>query len=261
MKLILAVLILTLSVLPALADPGNVSGPKALQLTVYNGNFALVKDTRSIDLKSGMNSIAVEDVAARIDPTSILFKSITSPNSVAILEQNYQYDLISPDNILNKSIGQTVFFTWSDAAGKFHDEQGTLLSGPANGGVVIKRQDGEIELHPMGQVTVHQMPEGLHPKPTLNWLLNSDKAGSQDAQISYITDGIGWKADYVALVNKDDSALDLAGWVTLNNQSGATYKDSKLTLMAGDVRRVQPQGQYDRKAMFYSDLKIGRAHV
>jgi hypothetical protein len=82
------------------------------------------------------------------------------------------------------------------------------------------------------------MPEGLHPKPTLNWLLQSDRAGDQDAQISYITNGIGWNADYVALVNKDDTALDLTGWVTLNNSSGATYNDAKLTLMAGDVRRT-----------------------
>jgi hypothetical protein len=83
------------------------------------------------------------------------------------------------------------------------------------------------------------MPEGLHPKPTLNWLMNSSKAGEQQAEISYITEGIGWKADYVALVNADDTALDLAGWVTLNNQSGASYSDAKLTLMAGDVRRIQ----------------------
>jgi hypothetical protein len=228
--------------MPALADPGSVSGPKSLQLTVYNGNFALVKDTRSIDLTAGVNSIAVEDVAAKIDPTSILFKSITAPNSVAILEQNYQYDLVNPSNILNKSLGKEIIYTrYQDSSTS--QSIGTLMSGPANGGVVIKRQDGKIELSPSGIATLGSMPEGLHPKPTLNWLLKSDKARRQDAQISYITNGIGWKADYVALVNKDDSALDLAGWVTLNNQSGATYKDANLTLMAGDVRRVQPRDQ------------------
>jgi hypothetical protein len=243
MKNILAVLILSLLIGPTLADPLSVSPPKALQLTVYNGNFALVKDTRSIDLRTGVNSIAVEDVAARIDPTSILFKSITSPNSVTILEQNYQYDLISPDNILNKSLGHQVTYT------QFRDNTsiqatGALLSGPANGGVVIKHDNGTIELNPSGTATLDSLPEGLHPKPTLNWLLKSDKSGAQDAQISYITDGLGWKADYVALVNKDDSMLDLTGWVTLNNESGAIYKDAKLTLMAGDVRRVQPQNDF-----------------
>jgi hypothetical protein len=251
MKLILSILILSILIAPALAAPETVSGPQALQLTVYNGNFALVKDTRSIDLRAGMNSIAVEDVAAKIDPTSILFKSITAPNSVTILEQNYQYDLISPDNILNKSLGEEVIYT------RYLDNStsqsiGTLLSGPANGGVVIKRQDGKIELNPSGTATLGAMPEGLQPRPTLNWLLQSDKAGAQDAQISYITDGIGWKADYVALVNKNDSALDLAGWVTLNNQSGATYNDAKLTLMAGDVRRVQESDQYVRNKGGYT---------
>jgi hypothetical protein len=106
---------------------------------------------------------------------------------------------------------------------------------------VILTNEGTLILRPQGQVSLEKMPQGLHPKPTLNWLVTSNKAGKQDAQISYITDGIGWKADYVALVNQDDSALDLTGWVTLNNNSGATYADAQLTLMAGDVRREQPR--------------------
>lgn len=219
----------------------SVTGPKSVQLTVYNGGFALVRDTRGVTLKGGMNSIEVEDVAAKIDPTSVLFKTLTAPNSVTILEQNYQYDLISPDNILNKSVGQQVTFTSFDSNGKPYTQSGVLLAPPANGGVVVKMDDGGMVLRPQGQVSLQKMPDGLHPKPTLNWLLEADKAGDQDAQISYITDGIGWKADYVALVNKDDTALDLTGWVTLNNNCGATYSDAKLTLMAGDVRRVQPQ--------------------
>lgn len=219
----------------------TVSGPKSLQLTVYNSNFALVRDTRAVSFISGMNSIEVSDVAAKIDPTSVLFKTLTAPNSVTILEQNYQYDLISPDNILNKSVGQRVTFTSFDSNGKPYTQSGILLAPPSNGGVVIKADDGTMILRPQGQVSLERMPQGLHPKPTLNWLVTSSKAGDQDAQISYITDGIGWKADYVALVNKDDSALDLTGWVTLNNNSGATYPDAKLTLMAGDVRRQQPR--------------------
>jgi hypothetical protein len=216
----------------------GVSGPKAVQLTVYNQNFALVKDMRAVTLKTGVNSIDVEDVASRIDPTSVLFKSITAPNSVVILEQNYQYDLISPDNILNKSVGQKVVFTRFDDQGKSHTQTGTLLNPPKNGGMVILAETGEMILNPSGQVSLQKMPEGLHPKPTLNWMLRSDRDGEQNAEISYITDGIGWKADYVALVNRNDTALDLTGWVTLNNQSGATYDDAKLTLMAGDVRRI-----------------------
>jgi len=229
--------------LVALAGPAvvaaGVSGPKSVGLTVYNSNFALVKDTRTITLGSGITSIEVEDVAARIDPTSVLFKSITAPNSVGILEQNYQYDLISPENILNKSVGQRVTFTSFNDQGQPYTQSGVLLNPPRNGGTVVKTDDGRMVLNPSGQVSLEKMPEGLHPKPTLNWLLQCEKAGEQDAEISYITDGIGWKADYVALVNGPDTALDLSGWVTLNNNSGTTYTNANLTLMAGDVRRVR----------------------
>ena len=242
MKWTAALLIAVFSLSSGACLAQSVTGPKSVQLTVYNGGFALVRDTRGVTLKSGMNSIEVEDVAAKIDPTSVLFKTLTAPNSVTILEQNYQYDLISPDNILNKSVGQRVTLTSFDSNGKPYTQSGILLAPPANGGVVIKMDDGSMVLRPQWQVSLQKMPDGLHPKPTLNWLLNADKAGDQDAQISYITDGIGWKADYVALVNKDDTALDLTGWVTLDNKCGATYSDAKLTLMAGDVRRVWPSG-------------------
>ncbi len=217
----------------------SVTKTKSVQLTVYSGGFALVRDVRGVTLKKGVNSIEVEDVAAKIDPTSVLFKPLTSANSVDILEQNYQYDLISPENILNKAAGQRVTFTQFDSNGKPFTESGVLLAPPSNGGVVIKTDNGGIVLQPEGQVSLQKMPEGLHPKPTLNWLLHSEADTAQDAQISYITDGAGWKADYVVLVNKDDTALDLNGWVTLNNNSGATYSDAKLTLIAGDVRRVR----------------------
>lgn len=240
-----------LTVAPVASGAQSVSPPKSLHLTVYNQNFALVKDVRAVSLAAGLNSINVEDVAGVIDPTSVLFKSLTAPNSVSILEQNYQYDLISPQNILNKSVGQRVTFTRFDQSGRPYTESGVLLNPPKNGGTIIRTDDGKIVLNPDGQASLEKMPEGLHPKPTLNWLLNSDVAGAQDVEISYIANDIGWKADYVALVNKNDSALDLSGWVTLNNNSGATYNNAKLTLMAGDVRRVQ-QPAYSRAVGAYA---------
>lgn len=235
----------------ALACSGSaaqtVSDSKSIALTVYNADFALVRDQRAVTLTRGVNSIEVPDVAARIDPTSVLFRSLTAPNSVGILEQNYQYDLISPENILDKSVGQRLTFTRFDSEGRAHVDTGVLLNPPRNGGTVVKGDDGSIVLNPPGAISLLKMPEGLHPRPTLNWLLSSDRAGEQQAEVSYITDGIGWKADYVALVDKDDASLDLAGWVTLNNQSGATYADARLTLMAGDVRRlrqdIMPRGK------------------
>lgn len=239
----LLIAIAALVVLPSVLAAQSVSAPEGVQLTVYNGNFALVKDTRTIRLNQGINSIEVEDVAARIDPTSILIKSLTNPNAVTILEQNYQYDLINPDNILNKSVGQRVTFTCFDDNGRPYTQSGILLSPVSNGGIVIRTDDGNVVLSPQGQISLVKMPEGLHPKPTLNWLLRSDRAGDQQAEISYLTEEVGWRADYVVLVNKNDTALDLNGWVTLNNQSGVTYDDAKLTLMAGDVRRVREMRQ------------------
>ena len=258
MRWTIIILIVALSLLPVVSGGQSVSEPKSVQLTVYNQDFALVKDTRTVTLSSGVNSIEVGDVAARIDPTSVLFKSITAPNSVSILEQNYQYDLINPDNILNKSVGQKVTLTSFDVNGKPYTQSGTLMNpatipAPNNdnysyynrnyistGGIVVKTDDGRVVLRPQGQISLEKMPEGLHPKPTLNWLLQSDKAGEQQAEISYITEGIGWKSDYVVLVNKNDNALDLTGWVTLDNKSGTSYQNAKLTLMAGDVRKLQP---------------------
>lgn len=236
-----SLLVLTLAVASVPCAAQSVSGPKSVQLTVYNGNFALVRDTRTVTLSKGTTSIDVEDVAARIDPTSVLFKSVSNPNSVSILEQNYQYDLISPENMLNKSVGQRVVFTRFDSDGRPHTQGGVLLNPPANGGTVIRADSGELILNPQGQVSLEKMPEGLRPKPTLNWMLRCDTEGEQTAEISYITDGLNWHADYVALVNDTDTALDLSGWVTLSNQCGTTYTDARLTLMAGDVRRIQPQ--------------------
>jgi len=257
MKYILSIALIAAVLVPAACQAQSVSKSKSAQLTVYNGGFALVKDTRTVTLKKGINSIEVADVAAQIDPTSILFKTLTAPNSVAILEQNYQYDLISPDNILNKSVGEKLFFTTYGEKGITRASEGTLLCPPQNGGIVIKDNDGTVVLRPSGEITLRKLPEGLKSTPTLNWLLASDEAGSQDSEISYITNGIGWKADYVALVNKDDTALDLTGWVSLNNNSGTTYKDAKLTLMAGDVRTIQPQAMggfsENRKATYRID--------
>ncbi len=220
----------------------TASPPEKTAITVYNDGFALVKDVRDISLEKGINSVMVEDVSARIDPTSVLFKPLENSVSVSILEQNYQYDLISPENILKKSVGKRVTYTRYDSDGKPHRETGTLLNPPDNGGTVIKNDSGEMVLNPYGEVSVVEMPEGLRPKPTLNWLLRSDSTQTVKSELSYITEGIAWKADYVVLVSEDDTSLDLSGWVTLSNKTGTTYNDASLMLIAGDVRRERDYG-------------------
>lgn len=210
-----------------------------LAITAYSSGFALVKDTRAISLKSGIGKIDIQDVASTIDPTSVLFKTLSGPGFVSILEQNYQFDLINPENILKKSTGVKLTFTRFDSSGKPHTESGTLVSDGHS--MVVKGDDGNVTLNPLGQISLAKMPAGLRSKPTLNWLLDTTKDGIYKSQLSYIANGVSWKADYVVLVNESDTLLDLTGWVTLTNNCGTTFKNAKLMLIAGDVRRVTPQ--------------------
>lgn len=253
MKSFLIALVLLIISTAAFAAPDSVS------MTVYNDNFALIRENRTINLGKGISSINIEDVAALIDPTSILFKSITAPNAVSILEQNYKYDLISPESVFRKSVGQRVTFTNYDDSGRPYSTTGTLLNEANPRQAVIKTDDGKIVLAPSGEISLLELPEGLISKPTLNWLLSTEDAGEHKAELSYITSGLSWNSDYVVLVNKEDTRVDLAGWVTMNNRSGATYTDANLTLMAGDVRRIQPEPMHEAAAfdgMNYKQLAM-----
>jgi len=217
---------------------------QGVEVTVYNQNFGLVKEIRQMDLKKGISTVAVQDVAARIDPSTVHFRSLDNPDGVAILEQNYQFDLLSPNAVLEKSIGKLVRLLRVLPDGKKESLDGILLSPPSQG-IIIKTGDGRYLLNPSGEIEVLQLPDGLISQPTLVWKLEADKGGSQRTELTYITDGIDWRADYVVTVNKDDNKLDLDGWVTLTNQSGATYRDARLKLVAGDVRRQAPQSRME----------------
>lgn len=226
----------------ALALAGNAAAPSAagpggLALTVYNNDLALVKDARSIDLKSGTTTVRFDDVAARIDPTSVLFRALDHPGEVSLLEQNYQYDLADADRLLSRYLGRPVTVVMKDNA----TQAGTLLSFDGAGLVL---QDGGVKIVNRAEVksvTLGDLPGGLVVKPTLVWDLASRRSGAETVEVSYLTSGISWHAEYVALANAEDTGLDLTGWVSIDNQSGATYEDAKLKLIAGDVNRVQPE--------------------
>ncbi len=223
-------------------------------LTIYNQNFALVKDKRRIELGAGRNSVTVEDVAALIDPTSVHFKSLTAPNAVSVREQNYQYDLINPTTLLNKSVGKRVLLRQKLGNGQVNVLEGTIITpvsamvaqtGDGGGGsssvysgLVIRTADGRLVLNPEGEISLMEMPSGLVPIPLLAWLVDCTQPGVHDAEISYITSGLTWKSDYVAILAADDKSVDVTGWVTLDNKSGTTYENASLQLVAGDVRRV-----------------------
>lgn len=215
-----------------------------MSLTVYNGGFGLVKDVRNFKLSSGRQTLVVPNVASRIEPDSVAIRSISSPGSFAVLEQNYRYDLISPVNILRKSIGQDVIVRQVLPNGDVHDTFGTLLSAPSqegsNLGAVIRLQNQDLMLNPEGTIIVRQMPKNLLSQPTLMWELESDLAGQNSVELSYITGGLSWESNYVLSLNDDGSRGDLKGWVTMINESGANYENCKLKFLAGDVNRVAP---------------------
>lgn len=245
-----------MSLITALAMGALVSQtPGNTELTIYNQGFALVKDVRSLDLKVGVQNVRIEDVAQMIEANSVGIRSVSKPGSFSVLEQNYQYDLISPMAILNKAVGKKITFNQYMADGRINVIEGTLLSSPtavisdANGGnsatwngMVIRTDDGRIILNPSGQIEVSSIPEGLISKPSLLWMLDSRQAGENSVELSYLTQGISWKSDYVLSLDQAGKIGDFKGWVTLTNNSGATFKDARLKLLAGEVFRETAMG-------------------
>lgn len=272
MKKLIFSAMLVMAVLPCGSDPVDaqekqVSGKnsKNIALTIYNQNFGLVKDVREIELDKGVNFVRFSDVAAAIDPTTVNFMSLTAPNTVVVREQNYQYDVMDRDTILNKLVGETITLKRYADNGSSTETTGELLNQPivtivdTNGnprtkhsGIVLKTDDGII-VSPAGELKLSALPKDLVPKPALLWKLEAVKGGLHDTEISYQTRGLSWHCDYVAVANDDDSQVDLTSWVTLDNKSGSSYKNASLKLLAGDVHRVQPQVHH-RMAMMKSTM-------
>lgn len=228
-----------------------------VEITVYNADFGLVKEIRSMNLSQGRQEVRIEDVAAHIDPTSVGFRALKG--TIQILEQNYQYDLLSPNSILMKSIGKRVRFRQLLENGQSIVTEGVLLSAPGQvvasgggytdyGGIVVRTDDGRIVLNPTGTIEVLEIPQGLISKPTLMWELMAGNAGMHELELAYLTNQIGWKANYVLTLNDTDTRASLNGWVTINNRSGKTYENARLKLVAGDVRRVREYAEMQMRA-------------
>jgi hypothetical protein len=226
---------------------------KELYITIYNNNLGLVKDVRELNLAIGVSELQFMGVAERINPTTVHIKSLVKSDSLSVLEQNYEYDLLNPTKLLDKYVGQQVkLIDKNYYTGKEEIYDATLLS--TNQGTIYKIGD-EIHINPSGRVILPKIPENLIAKPTLVWMLNNTLRGKQRVEASYLTDGIGWKADYVATLNEDDTKSDLSGWVTIDNKSGAAYKDATIQLIAGDVNRVQ-QPQVMREGLYMAKSAV-----
>ncbi len=220
---------------------------QSVAVTIYNQDLALVKDMRKVNLRTGLNALALRDVSAQMRPETALLRSINAPGSLNLLEQNFDFDLLTPQKMLEKYVGRTVSIVKTNpATGAETTEKATVLS--ANNGVVLKIGN-RIETGLPGRIVYDDVPENLRDRPTLVTQINNKGAIDQTVELSYLTGGLAWKADYVAELNDKENQLDLSGWVTLTNTSGASYKNAKLQLVAGDVNRVQEQMRPMAKTM------------
>jgi hypothetical protein len=215
--------------------PTAEAAQSAVALTVYNKGTALVQDRRRFDLSQGLNQVSFVDVAASIDPTSVLIKPLSKPAETSILEQNYEFDLVGGSALLEKYLDQQIVVVTKD--GK--EYTGKLLSG--RGDLVLQEGGGKVtvvKLDNVQEFSFPELPQGLITKPTLVWLLRAAQAGPEDLEVTYLTGGLTWQSDYVLLLSAAEDAIDLDGWVTLTNTSGASYLDAKLKLIAGDLQRT-----------------------
>jgi len=217
----------------------TLSDQTAVEVTVYNSNLGLIKDTRQVDVPKGRGELLFMDVASHIRPVTVHVQSVDNPQGFTVLEQNYEYDLISSKKILDKYVGKKIkIIDWNRYQDRRDVVDAVLLSN--NKGQVFKIKD-EIYLGHPGVRVLPQLPQNLIAKPTLTWLYDNERSRPQRLVVSYLTNNINWKADYVVLVNKDDTSADISGWVTIINKSGATYRDARLKLVAGEIHRAKEE--------------------
>jgi hypothetical protein len=214
-----------------------------IALTIYNSNLGLVKEQRTVKVFNGVGELKFMDVASQIIPTSVQIKSLADPESLQVLEQNYEYDLLNPEKLLDKYIGKEVrLYTKNPYTDREDVVTATLLS---NNGQPIYKIGDDITFGYPGRVIFPKVPDDLIAKPTLVWLLDNSLNSIQKIEASYLTNNINWRSDYVVTLNAKDDKADLSGWVTIDNHSGASYKNAKLKLVAGDVNRVKEKMEYE----------------
>jgi hypothetical protein len=226
------------------ADEISVGTDKqtAIAVTIYNQDLALIRDSRTVDLQAGMNDIAFIDVSAGIRPETALLTA--AGGGLTVTEQNFDYDLLTPQKLLEKSVGTTIrVFRTNPTTGADTAEDAKVLA--VNNDMAVLQIGDRIETAIPGRLVYSAVPANLRVRPTLVTKAISDKAGPTPVALSYLTHGLSWAADYVASLSPDEKTVDLNGWVTLTNQSGVTYKDAKLQLVAGQVNQVQQAMQRD----------------
>ncbi len=227
-------------------------------VTVYSQNFGLVKEVRSFELKKGTQEIQLREIPALIDPTSVHLRSLTAPKSVSILEQYFENDVVDPNKILSKHIDKEIEISTS----KGEVLRGKLLNAGAD--LVIALSNGEIMLirnKETASIKFPGLPEGLVTKPSLTWVINSESNKEHQFEMEYLTRGLNWHAEYVAILAADEATLDIGAWMNIDNKSGASYNRARLNLVAGDVNLAQERGPTPRFKMLQAEAMSVQADV
>jgi hypothetical protein len=221
-----------------------------LSVTVYNSDIALVRDVRTLRLPAGTVDLQFMDIAATVNPATVHFRSLTNPAALAVLEQNYEYDLLEPDKLLRKYVGRevTLVRTRQEAGTTRQEEVRARLLSYNNAPVWQIGTEIVTGLH-ADHIRFPELPGNLYSRPTLIWTLQNDGALEHRVEASYLAGKLAWNADYVLTVGRDDEAADLDGWVTLTNSSGTAFANAKLQLVAGDLNRV-------RRELFKADMAV-----
>ncbi|MBV8280665.1 MAG: DUF4139 domain-containing protein, partial [Candidatus Eremiobacteraeota bacterium] len=230
-------------IVPAIAqgsDPiertSTLAEQQAVSVTIYNDNLALVRDERRLAMPKGMQRLALRDVSAQIDPTTAILHSLTSSGAVSVIEQNFNFDLLSPETLLEKYVGREVTVVHVNPhTGAEIREQAKVLA--VNGGVVLQYAN-RIETSVDGKLLFPSIPSNLRDRPTLVTDLDNAYDGEQTLELDYLTGGLSWRADYVGVLNADDTRMDLNGLVTLTNTSGTSYENAHMQLVAGNLNRA-----------------------
>jgi len=241
-------LVLTAGV--ALLTPSGFAEPA---LTIYNQNFAVVRDTVPLDLKEGVNEIRFSDMTATAETDSVILRDPSGKVKLQVLEQSYRNDPVSQEFLLSLNEGKTISFFIREPNKADRTVEGKIIrSGYGAGGQnqtqPIIEVDGKLQFSLPGEPLFPALGDDTILNPTLAWKLNASEAGKLDAELAYVTGGLSWHADYNIVAGENSDIIDMVGWVTFDNQSGKTFRDAKIKLMAGDVNKIQPQQMRLRRA-------------
>ena len=240
-------------------ESSTLADQKDLAVTVYNSNIALVRDVRRLRLPTGAVDLRFMDIAAKVNPATVHIVSLTAPKELTVLEQNYEYDLLNPQKLLDKYVGKEVTLVRLRTENNSTKEEYVKAALLANNEGPVWRVGNEI-VTGMGsdRLVFPDLPENLYSKPTLVWLLENERAGEQTVEASYLTGDMNWNADYVLTVASDQKVADLNGWVTIVNNSGTAFKNAQLQLVAGEVHRVEQPVSVESMGMARNMAKAER---